>query len=99
MAKNDKLINSLLEVARRNRYEQIRQASEKDTPQIYAAIVLALYRLLDVSEHEEKVEMIETVLSESQSIWFDAVENNKDILQMCEDESGICVRGGKDERL
>lgn len=91
MAKNNQLINSLKEIARRNRENNILAASEKDTPQIYSVIAMALYNLFDTNE-DEKVEWIEQVIAESQRIWNEAVWQNKDVIQMCEDLTGICMR-------
>lgn len=91
MAKNNQLINSLKEIARRNRENNILVASERDTPQIYSVIAMALYNLFDTNE-DEKVEWIEQVIAESQRIWNEAVWQNKDVIQMCEDLTGICMR-------
>lgn len=38
MAKNNKLINSLNEIARRNRSQNVATAADQMVPQIYAAI-------------------------------------------------------------
>ena len=92
MAKNDRLINSLLEISRRNREQHIKEASEKDTPQIYAAIGIALYRLLDIEDEDEKVSAINSIFAESQSVWMDCVSNGTDVCQMCIDETGIDVQ-------
>lgn len=92
MSKNDKLINNLKEIARRNREQHIKEASERDTPQIYAAIAIALYRLLDVAGEDEKVSAINAIFAESQSVWMECVSSNKDVCQMCIDETGIDVQ-------
>ena len=44
MAKNNKLINSLNEIARRNRSQNVATAADQMVPQIYAAIAIALHR-------------------------------------------------------
>ena len=43
MAKNNKLINSLNEIARRNRSQNVATAADQMVPQIYAAIAIALH--------------------------------------------------------
>lgn len=92
MAKNDRLINSMLEIARRNREQHVREASEKDTPQIYAAIGIALYRLLDIGDEDEKVSAINSIFAESQSVWMECVSTGVDVCKMCIDETGIDVQ-------
>lgn len=95
MAKNNKLINSLAEVARRNREQHVMEASDRDIPQIYSAMALALWRTLDLPD-KEKVDAIRVIFSESQRIWVECVNKGMDvnaIIKMCEDETGICVRG------
>lgn len=44
MAKNNKLINSLNEIARRNRSQNVATAADQMVPQIYAAIAITLHR-------------------------------------------------------
>lgn len=91
MAKNDKLINSLRQIAARNRLENVRIASERDTPQIYAALAIALWKTLDMPD-DQKVDAIETIFAESQDIWIDCVESGDDMLMLCEELTGIDVR-------
>ena len=92
MAKNDKLINSLAQIAARNRAEHVRMASEKDTPQIYAAIAMALWELLGMPD-EEKADAIEDIFAESQKIWEESIEKNIDMVEWCEEHTGINVMG------
>lgn len=47
MAKNNKLINSLNEIARRNRSQNVATAADQMVPQIYAAIAIALHKPMD----------------------------------------------------
>ena len=96
MPKNNKLINSLAEVARRNRAENVRTASERDTPQIYSALAIALWNTLGCHD-DEKADAIYTVFTESQNIWEQCIREGKDIEKMCEELTGICVRGTSDE--
>lgn len=94
MSKNNKLINSILAVVERNRSTHIAEAADNDTPQIYAALAISLYRLLDMPE-QEKAEAINSIFVESQNIWLDCVNRGLDINQMCIDETGIDVIGGE----
>ena len=99
MAKNNKLINSLAEVARRNREQHVIDASNKDVPQIYSVIALALWRTLDLPD-EEKTDAIKMIFAESQRFWIECINKGMDvdaITKMCEDETGICVRGEENE--
>ena len=99
MAKNNKLINSLAEVARRNREQHVIDASNKDVPQIYSVMALALWRTLDLQD-EEKTDAIKMIFSESQRFWIECINKGMDvdaIIKMCEDETGICVRGEENE--
>lgn len=95
MPKNDKLINSLRLIAAKNRENNVIAASEQDTPAIYAAIAIALHRLLLIEE-ENKIDAINTIFAESQEIWIDSVERGMDMVQRCLDETGIDIRGGKE---
>lgn len=96
MAKNNKLINSLAEVARRNRERNIAVASERDTLQIYSVLAIALWNMLDMKD-DEKVDAIKDVFAESQEIWADCVNKGIDVEQLCEDKTGICIRGEGNE--
>lgn len=99
MAKNNKLINSLAEVARRNREQHVIDASNKDVPQIYSVVAVALWRTLDLP-NEEKADAIRMIFAESQKIWIGCIEKGMDvnqIMKMCEDETGFCVRGEENE--
>ena len=59
--------------------------------QIYASIALAIWNILDMQD-EEKNEIIEAVFAESQSIWYDVAESGEDIMQLCEDITGIDLK-------
>lgn len=86
MPKNDKLINSLKEIAARNRAENIRVASERDTPEIYAALAIALWRSMNTTD-DFKREFINSVFCLSQEIWAENYEKN--MAAMCYEETGI----------
>lgn len=83
MAKNDKLINSLLEIKRRTQAENIAKASEQMTPSVYAALALALHRKCGWGYVR-----INRVFAESQRIWE---QNTGDMLKQCELETGIVL--------
>lgn len=93
MGKNNKLINSLAEIARRNREQNVMAASERDTPQIYSAIAIALWKTLDMPD-SEKPDAINSIFVESQRIWEECIEKNCNIEELCEDVTGICIKGG-----
>ena len=99
MPKNNKLINSLAEIARRNREQHVIDASNKDVPQIYSVVAVALWRTLDLP-NEEKEDAIRMIFAESQKIWIGCINKGMDIdaiIKMCEDETGFCVRGEENE--
>lgn len=96
MGKNNKLINSLTEIARRNRAQNVMAASERDTPQIYSALAIALWKKLDMP-NDEKADAINDIFAESQRIWAECIEKNHDIEKLCEDFTGICIKGGANE--
>lgn len=95
MAKNNKLINSLAEIARRNREQHVMDASDRDVPQIYSVVAVALWRTLDLP-NEEKEDAIRMIFAESQKIWIECINKGMDINEikkMCEEETGISVQG------
>lgn len=81
MAKNNKLINSMREIARRNRNNNISQAAEDLTPHVYAAIAIALHRTCGWG-----FTRINRLFVESQRIWE---ADNGDMIDQCERETGI----------
>ena len=60
-------------------------------PYIYSAIALALWNVLDESD-EEKERDIATLINESQIIWNKCVEENKNIVDWCEEVTGFDIR-------
>lgn len=93
MGKNNALINSIRAIAAKNQQDNIARAAEKDTPQIYTALAIALYRLLDMPE-DDKADAINSIFVESQEIWLDCVNKGININQFCIDETGIDIIGG-----
>lgn len=75
MAKNNKLIEQY-----KTMYKKIQQI----TPEVYAAIALALHR-----KNKWGYKRINELFEESQKIWQESVNEDKDMVQMCLDETGI----------
>lgn len=84
MAKNDRLINSLKEIAKRNRLENINKASNEMVTQIYAALAIALHR-----EYGFGHERINRAFKKSQEIWVSFTGTGDDMVKMCEEETGV----------
>lgn len=102
MGKNYMLIQQAKELQRhRNQQEQqkqqLRENIENITPQVYACIALALHRRYGWGHKR-----INDLFRESQIIWEDCVFDERNMIQICADETGIeCVRficgGDEDE--
>lgn len=81
MAKNKMLIEQLKLQAKMK--EQIKQI----TPEIYAGIALALHR-----KYKWGYKRINALFIESQLIWDECVYSDINMIQMCENETGIEVQ-------
>lgn len=77
MAKNNSFLNQV---------KMFKSQVVKITPKIYAGIALALHR-----EYGWGYKRINDLISISQDIWNESVEAGTDILEMCEEETGICI--------
>lgn len=86
MGKNNKLINSLNEIAKRNRAENVDKASNEMIPQLYAAMALALHR-----SEKFGFERINRVFIETQNIWESFNGNISEMVDLCEKETGIKI--------
>lgn len=84
MAKNNDLIN---------RYKVLYEKVQQIVPEVYAGLALALYR-----EHGWTYEQINDLFAESQAIWQECVDMDINMVQMCEEETGIDVQRKVDER-
>lgn len=93
MGKNNRLLNSLNEMSRRKQEENISKAADQMVPQIYAAVAIALHRTCGFG-----YERINRVFSESQSIWEGFVGKADEMIDLCEQETGITVRRGETAR-
>lgn len=86
MGKNNKLINSLNEIARRKQDENIGKAADQMVPQIYAAMAMALHRTYGFG-----YERINRAFVESQKIWMDFNGKSDEMIKLCEKETGVTV--------
>lgn len=64
-------------------------------PYVYSAIALALWNVLDESE-EEKRDDIATLIVESQNIWAECANSNKNIVEWCEEVTGFNIKDSVD---
>lgn len=94
MGKNNRLINQLAEIARRNCQMNVNKASDEMVPQIYAAMAIALHRTYGFG-----YERINRVFLESQHIWGEFSGNIEEMTKLCEEETGITVEGKRDGDL
>ena len=76
MGKNNKLINQ---------FKLMHQHIQNLTPEIYAAIAIAMHR------NGYTFEDIELIFAESQEIWTECVQSGVNMQKMCEEETGIDV--------
>lgn len=86
MGKNNRLINSLKEIASRNRMENVGRAADEMVPQIYAAVAIALHRTYGFG-----YKRINDVFVESQRIWENFDGTPDDMIALCEKETGVTV--------
>lgn len=87
MAKNNKLINSLKEIASRNRSNNIGVAEQNITPHIYAAIALILY------ERGWRHKRINDLFVETEHLWTEYSLRGEEMtmVQLCEEKTGILL--------
>lgn len=78
MAKNNRLINQ---------YKLMYQKIQQILPDVYAGIALSLYR-----KHGWDYDQINELFNESHEIWEECVQNDVNMVQMCEEETGIEVQ-------
>lgn len=77
----------MLQIARRNRADNIYAAEQNITPHVYAAIALALYK------KGWRHKRINDLFVESEHIWseFVASGDEKTMVQLCEEKTGILL--------
>ena len=86
MAQNKNVLKMARKMAEINK-----KVVDRDTTEIYAAIAIALYHLLDMPD-KEKYDAIHSIFAESQEIWMQSVEEKRDMVQKCIEETGIDIR-------
>ena len=88
MGKNNKLINSLNEIARRNRSQNVATAADQMVPQIYAAIAIALHRTYGFG-----YKRINDIFVESPGSYSAQPVTTRLIflVKKCEEETGVTV--------
>ena len=86
MGKNNRLINSVKLLAKMNQVDNLNKAADRITPQIYAAMAIALHRTYGFG-----YERINRAFLESQKIW-QAYDGDVDgMVKQCEEETGVTV--------
>lgn len=88
MGKNNKLINTMKQLAQRNRAENVAKASGEMVPQIYAALAMALHR-----ECGWGYVRINRLFVASQRIWENFDGTGDEMVSLCEKETGIAIIG------
>ena len=78
MGKNNNLIN---------KYKMLYKKIEQITPEVYAGIALALHRKCGWG-----YKRINDLFEESQIIWNECINSDRDMVEMCEKETGIELR-------
>lgn len=78
MAKNNALINQ---------YRSLEKKVHNVVPEVYAGIALALHR-----KHGWGFQRINDLFALSQDIWNECGERKINMIQMCEEETGIELR-------
>ena len=91
MRKNNKLINQMRMLAEINTANACNKASDIMVPEIYASVALALN---DVCQFD--YDQINEVFCKSQHIWEQFEGKPDDMIKLCEEKTGICVKKGGD---
>lgn len=86
MKKNKNLIDQINKMANRKRSENIEKAANDILPQIYASLAIALHKT-----HGFGYVRINRIFVESQKIWTEFVGRGKEMIDLCEKETGIKV--------
>lgn len=84
MSKNNKLINSLKQVAARNREMNIYAAACDVTPHVYASVAIALHRYYGWG-----YKRINDLFIKCQEVCNE--DTREGLLETCERETGICI--------
>ena len=86
MGKNNRFINQMKELARKNRDKNVSKAINDMTPQYYAATALALHRM-----HGFGYRRILKVFEETRAIWEEFEGRGTELVKVCEEETGILI--------
>lgn len=78
MGKNNRLIQQ---------YKAMYRQIQNITPEVYAGIALALHR-----KHGWGYQRINDLFCESQEIWEECIQSDVNMIQLCEQETGIEVQ-------
>ena len=73
-------------------YALLERKCREITPSVYACIALALHRKCGWG-----FKKISDIFAESQDIWNECLQRNENMVQMCEEETGINVCGRIEE--
>lgn len=71
--------------------DYINKRTSKDLPNMYSAVALALWDLVEGDEID-KYNAIMEMIEKSSEIWNDVAENRKDINAECEKVTGINIK-------
>ena len=88
--KNNRFINKMRVLAELNKADAINKAADMVIPELYAALALALHRVNGFG-----YDRINSVFAESQKIWRDFEGKPEEMIDLCEEETGIVLRKGE----
>ena len=88
---NKRFINQMRILAELNKNKYFNQAADALVPEVYAAIALAMNDVCDFGYDE-----INAVFAKSQQIWQDFEGKPEDMINLCEEKTGICMKKGGD---
>lgn len=92
MTNKQKQVQMLLGKARQENFEKFKGMV---TSNVYAAIGIALYQILDGTD-DEKADFCERLFLESQKVWQNDYNSDYKMTERFEELSGISVRGDYD---
>lgn len=84
MGKNDKLINAMAELARKNRNAHIQGAAERITPQFYAVMAVVLHRRCGFGQKR-----LNDIFTDCKQLWEEYEGRGPELTELCENETGI----------
>ena len=90
MRKNNAYIEKMKRLAQAEKHYQ--DETNDLVPKVYAALALALHR-----EEGFGYSRIRRVFAESQKIWQDSLDDERNMIRICKDETGIDVMYGVNE--